>query len=112
MAMIRAANLGLRFLLELCLLAALCFWGLHSGPNLPARIGLGVGAPLLAALVWGSFIAPRATRPVRLPVRLLLEVLLFGLAAAGLTLAGRPRLALALALIYLINAALLLLWRQ
>src|SRR5689334_23481657 len=62
---LHAANLGLRFLLELCMLAALGYWGFQAGDGPVLKIVLGLGAPLLAAVVWGLFIAPRAIRPVR-----------------------------------------------
>jgi Protein of unknown function (DUF2568) len=109
---VQAANLGLRFLLELSALAALGYWGLHAAPAWPARLGLGLGAPLLAAVVWGAFVAPRAAVPVPAPVRLLPEVAVFGAAAAALAAAGQPRLAAALALAAALNRALLAVWRQ
>ena len=55
MIVLKYANLALAFFLELCALAALGYWGFVTGEGLPARIGLGVGAPLLAAVLWGAF---------------------------------------------------------
>jgi hypothetical protein len=52
---IKNANLLLRFLLELCALAALGYWGFKTGGGMAAKVGLGIGAPLAAALVWGCF---------------------------------------------------------
>ena len=57
---IKYANMGLSFLVELCLLAAFAYWGAHTGQELAAKIGLGVGAPLLGAIFWGVFMSPRA----------------------------------------------------
>lgn len=53
------------------------------------RIVAGIGAPLLAVLVWSLFVAPKATVPVPAGVRLLLEVAVFAAAAVALAAAGR-----------------------
>lgn len=58
MEIIKSANLLLRFLLELCILAVLGYWGFKTGRELLLKIGLGIGAPLLAAVVWATFVAP------------------------------------------------------
>ena len=112
MDLIKAANLGLRFLLELCALAALAYWGYHAGSSRPVKIALAVGVPLLAAIVWGLFVAPKAT--VKLPgaAVLLLQVLIFGAAALGLVAAGRTPLALLFAAVVLLNAILMAIWGQ
>jgi hypothetical protein len=57
---VKAANLALRFLLELAALAALGYWGATVDADTAARVALGVGLPLAAALFWGMFVAPRA----------------------------------------------------
>ena len=76
--MTQFANLALRFLLELCALGALGYWGFKIGRGLIVKVGLGIGAPLLAALVWGTLGAPDA--PVLLPglLHLLLELVSSG----------------------------------
>jgi hypothetical protein len=107
--LIRGANLALRFLLELCALGALGYWGFKTGGGLIAKIGLGIGAPLIAAVVWGTFLSPQA--PVRLSglLVLILQALVFGSAAAGLVATGHRTLAL---VFVVINAALMYLWGQ
>ena len=112
METVKAANLGLRFLLELCALAALGYWGFHSGRGLPAKLGLGLGAPLLAAVIWGVFVAPKASVRVPTAVWLLLQLAIFGAAMAGLVAAGHPRLAWALGAAVAINGLLMYAWRQ
>lgn len=110
--MIRSANLALRFLLELCALAAFAYWGIQTGQGLIAKIVLGVGAPLLTAIVWGTFVAPRAAaRPPRL-MTFVLGLVILGLSAAALAVAGHPALATAFALIIALNAVLLYAWDQ
>ncbi|HSH82423.1 MAG TPA: alpha/beta fold hydrolase [Herpetosiphonaceae bacterium] len=87
------------------------FPGFQTGRRLIVKLILGIGTPLLAALVWGTFIAPRASVPVPTPVWLLLQLVIFGLAAA-LAAAGRPELALALVVAVVLNGALMYVWRQ
>jgi quinol-cytochrome oxidoreductase complex cytochrome b subunit len=112
MQAIKTANLALRFLLELCALAALAYWGAEVGRGLLLKLVLGIGAPLVAAVVWGTFVAPKATVPVSTPIRILIEVVIFGLAAGGLVVAGRPALAWALLIVFVINDVLLYAWGQ
>ena len=38
MGVIKAANLALRFILELCALGALAYWGFHNGQGLALKI--------------------------------------------------------------------------
>jgi hypothetical protein len=109
---IKGANLALRFLLELCALVALGYWGFTTASGAITKVALGIGAPLVAAIMWGVFVAPRA--PVALPrfVVLLLQVLIFGSAAAGLIATGHRALALAFAVVVVINAILMYAWGQ
>ena len=84
----RVANLALRFLLELAALAGLAYWGAHTGSG-AERIALAIAAPLLAAVVWGLWCAPKAGRRLPQPGRTVLEAAVFGLGAAGLVAAGQ-----------------------
>ena len=92
---LRGVTLTVRFLCELALLAALAFWGFGAGEGIGAW-ALGIGAPVLAAAVWGAFVAPRARWPVPAPVRVAIELVLFGVAAAALAAAGQPGAAVVL----------------
>jgi len=112
LATIKAGNLALAFLLELCILAALGYWGWHTGSGTVARVALGIGLPLLAAVVWGMLLAPKAAFPLPLPAHLALKVAIFALAALALAAAGRPALAWVFAVIVALNLALLYVWRQ
>jgi hypothetical protein len=47
----RAANLALRFLLELAALAGLAYWGCNTGHSAVGDVALGIAAPLAAAAV-------------------------------------------------------------
>jgi len=109
---IKGANLALRFLLELCALGALGYWGFKTGGGLIAKIGLGIGAPLVTAVVWGTFVSPQA--PVELPglLVLALQVLVFGSATTALVATGHRTLALVFVVIIVINAILMYAWGQ
>jgi hypothetical protein len=98
--------LGLRFVLELSALAALAWWGFQEGGTTLTRIVLGVGAPAVAAVVWGSFVAPRARFEVPRAVRILIEALVFASAAVALVAVGRTVLAIAFAVLVLANSGL------
>ena len=112
MDLIKGANLLLRFLLELCALGAVGYWGFKTGSGMAAKIGLGIGAPLVVAAVWAVFVSPQA--PVQLPqlFSLLLQVVVFGCAAAALAATGHRTLALAFLAIVVINAVLMYVWGQ
>jgi hypothetical protein len=101
----RYANDGLRFLLELSALAALAYWGFEEFGG-AAQWLLGLGAPLVAAAVWGAFVAPKASRPTVDPVRLLLELAVFGSGVVALLLAGSTVLAVVLAALVALHLAL------
>jgi quinol-cytochrome oxidoreductase complex cytochrome b subunit len=93
-------NLAVRFILEITALVSLGYWGWQIGEGWVSYL-LAVGAPILAALVWGTFAVPgdpsrsgKAPVPVPGLVRLILELLIFGLAcwalfATGLMTQGR-----------------------
>jgi Protein of unknown function (DUF2568) len=112
MELIQTANVVLRFLLELAVLAALGFWGFHTGTRRLAQVALLVGTPLLATVVWGIFVAPASPRDLPDPWRLLVELVVFGAAAAGLLAAGRPAVGVVFALLAVLNALLLRVWGQ
>ncbi|MDP9437635.1 MAG: YrdB family protein [Actinomycetota bacterium] len=107
----KPVNLAARFLLELCALGALGYWGFAVGWNPVAKLALGLGAPLLAAAVWGLFVAPKAVVPLNMPLRLVPEALVFGSAVAALFATGHPLLAACLAVLVAVNRALVLAWK-
>jgi len=99
-------NLALAFVLELCGLAAFGYWGAHTGTHTLTSVALGVGAPLVAALLWGVFAAPRA--PAASPAAAAVVQVVFFLAAAlALGITGHPRLAATFLILVLVNSALL-----
>ncbi len=105
MSAVRAVTLGVRFLCELGMLAALAIWGAHVGEG-PWAVALAVGAPLAAAAIWGAFVAPKARWPVPLGARVAIELVLFGAASLALWSAGPPVLAIVLAALALATSVL------
>ncbi len=63
-------------LCELFAIVTLALWG-FAGFELPWNIVAGIGAPLLAILVWALFVSPRAVVPVHPFVRALVELLVY-----------------------------------
>ena len=108
----RAANLAVRFALELCMLAALGYTGFQLGDGIATGIALAVALPLAAAIVWGVAIARKARRRAPDPGRAVLELFIFAAAAAGLVVTGQAVLGLVLAAAALVNVALLFAWDQ
>jgi hypothetical protein len=105
-------NLALRFLLEMAALVAIGYWGFdqHSGIW---RFVIGIGGPVLAAALWGTFAVPgdrsrSGSAPVPVPgvVRLTLELCLFAFAAWALYDAGSTLLAGLLAGITIVHYVL------
>ena len=93
-------------MLELCALTALGYWGVRTGAGPITKTVLGLGAPFLAAILWGTFAAPRA--PVTLPfVRFGAKLLVFGSAVVALYATAHPTLALTFAALVVANEATL-----
>lgn len=110
--MIKTLNIGLRFLLELCLLVIFGYWGFKVGNNLTAKILLGLGAPFLVAIIWGAFLAPKSSMRLHLPWSLVVELLIWGLAMVALFGVDKVNLAFALGALYVVNKVLMLVWKQ
>ena len=94
-----------RFFLELATLAALAYWGFSEFGGV-AQWVLGLGAPLLVALVWGRFMSPKASHPTVDPVRLVIEFVVFGSGVAALFAAGATLLAVLFAVLAAVHLAL------
>ena len=88
--------LGLRFVLELALVASVGLVGarLTTAPVLGWVLAAGLVA--VAVAIWGVFIAPRRRIDLSLAVRVIIELTLFASAAWGLAWIGQPTLGLAL----------------
>ncbi|PFK27804.1 hypothetical protein COI93_24500 [Bacillus cereus] len=52
----RNVNLVIRFLLELCALVSLGYWGFQVGKSVYTKFVFCIGSPLMFAILWGVFI--------------------------------------------------------
>jgi hypothetical protein len=82
------ALLAVRFLAELGLLACLGVGGWQLGDSALGSAVLALVLPLVAAAAWGRWVAPRASRRLRDPGRLGVEVTLFAVALVLVLAAG------------------------
>jgi hypothetical protein len=112
LTLLKNVNLALAFFLELGVLAALGYWGFYTGQGSFARIGLGIGAPVVAVVVWALFGAPQAVRRLKGLWFLILRVVFFGSAAVALFAASQRVLSVVFALVFVVNLALIYAWAQ
>ncbi len=105
-------NLGIRFMLELCILIIFGYWGFKTGNNALMKFLLGIGSSILFAVVWGTFLAPKSSMRLDEPWLFLLELVLFALAIWALYSSGKINLTTSFGVIYLLNKILMIIWRQ
>jgi hypothetical protein len=100
---LHAANEALAFLLELCMLAALAWWGATAVSTLAGRVALAIICPLVAVIGWALFAAPRAR--VRLPLAgvLAVKAVAFAAGTAALYAVGQHVLANVFAIVAAVN---------
>src|SRR5437868_6480791 len=98
-------NLIVRFLLEIAMLIVLGYWGWHLS-GIWRYIGA-TGLPIAAATLWGVFRIPNDPKPATItipgPLRLLLELGLFGFANWALYDLGYSTLSLIMAAVVTIH---------
>jgi phosphoglycerol transferase MdoB-like AlkP superfamily enzyme len=97
--------------LELGAFAAFAYWGAKTGPTALAVV-LACVAPALAIVSWAILAAPKSPRRLPRAARLPFELSVFALAAAALFVAVSPVVAIAFAIVVLVNAALLVAFDQ
>jgi hypothetical protein len=100
------------FVLELCMLAALAYWGAQAGGSTVGDVVLAIAAPLAAAAVWGRYAAPRSPRRLPRAPRVALESCVFAIAAWALVAAGAPLAAVVFAALVALDTVLLLRWES
>jgi hypothetical protein len=105
-------NVALAFLLELAMLAAFGYWGFYGDKSVAVKWILGIGLPVLTAVLWGMYLAPRAAHRLGNISGNLLSLILFLCGAAALYYTGHTLLAIIFAAIAILNRALILLWKQ
>jgi len=71
---------GIRFLCEVFAIVSLSIWGFVTFPYW-LNLAVGIGAPLLAIVLWGLFRAPKAVLAVDPFVKAIVEIAVMGTAA-------------------------------
>jgi Protein of unknown function (DUF2568) len=105
-------NEVLAFLLEIIALLILADWGWHRGAATGTRLLQAIGAPLLAAVVWGLFAAPRARYKIPLAGQLAVKVAVFGWATWALFDLRLPVLGLVFAVVVIVNMTAATVWHR
>lgn len=100
------------FLLELAMLGALGYWGFSAGGSLPLKWLLGIGVPAALIAFWSVFMAPNSTRRLAWPWVPIVSLVLFLGSALALYSAGAHDAGAVLAVVSIVNVALVLIWRQ
>jgi hypothetical protein len=105
-------NLVVRFGTELGALTSLAIWGYQLGGDSARGILLAAAFALGMAAVWGAVIAPKASRRLSDPARLVVEACVFTLATAAIAAVAGAVLATGYALLVAVNIALMFVWGQ
>ncbi len=103
----KATALGIRFALELCILASLVALAVHLTVPIPAQVLLGLAFCAATAAVWGTFLSPKRRYEIGAAGRLVLEASIFVGTALILNYLGSSALAIALVLIAAANRIVL-----
>lgn len=110
--MLKTTNLALSFFLELIMLAAFSYWGFYGEKSIWIKWLLGIGIPLMVAIVWGLYLAPNSKRRLNITAGGIVSSVLFLGAAIALYQTGYSALAIILAIIMIFNRISSLLWKQ
>ena len=109
---LKQLNAGFRFILEMLALVALFLLGLSLSDSFVIQLTLAMALPLLAMIVWGAFVAPKATRRLDDPARLAVELVVWFAGVLAFGLAVSWILAILFGLAVLISLALMFYWGQ
>jgi hypothetical protein len=109
---LRAVSAGLRFLLELAGLTAVAYWGVTVGDSLLQQVALALGAVVLFVGVWGLFVAPKAVRRLGDPGRLVVELVVFGVAVGALVSVGEMVVGVGFGLLVVVSEVLVVVLGQ
>lgn len=101
---LHALNEGLAFLLEIVALVLLAYWGFHVGSNTAVQWLLGLGAPAVMIVVWGTFAAPKARVKLPLAGVMAVKVVVFAAATAAGYAAGWRAFSIVFGVVALVNA--------
>ena len=96
-------NLAIRFIVEVFGVGALGYWGFQASSSGPARIALGIGAPLALVVVWAIVVAPTAGNALSRSERNAIGTALLAATAVALAAAGQPLVAVVFGAVVVLN---------
>ncbi|KQQ94106.1 4-amino-4-deoxy-L-arabinose transferase [Leifsonia sp. Leaf325] len=96
----------LRFLLEIFAVVTLGIWGFLAWPLPWPGALIGIGAPLLAILLWGLFRSPKAVFRIDPFGKAIVEILVMGSAALAWWQLGQPIVAAVFAVVATISGVI------
>jgi hypothetical protein len=94
-----------RFFLEIFVFVTFAWWGFASWA-LPWNIVAGIGAPVIAILLWALFRSPKAVFGVDAFVKSLVEIAIMAAAAFAWWSLGQPVIAVLLALVATVSGVI------
>jgi Protein of unknown function (DUF2568) len=106
---VESANLAVRFILEICVLVALGYWGWKTGDG-TMRWVLAVGSVVAAIVVWSLFVSPNPTIELARPIRLVIEFVVWAAAAAALWATALRALAVVFIVVAVVSGTLNYIW--
>jgi Protein of unknown function (DUF2568) len=108
----RSLNLAFRFALELLALLALFLLGMSLSGDFLVQLILALAMPALVIVVWALYVAPRASRRLPDPTRLVVESVIWLVAALAYLIAVDIVVAVLFAAAVVINLVLMFTWGQ
>jgi hypothetical protein len=106
MNIIKQINQLLVFFVELGMLVSLGYAGFHMGKSILVKYLLAIVLPLITAVIWGIWEAPRSPYRLYQPFRSLLAMFLFLLAAFLLYTTGKKEIAIIFGITALVTQCL------
>ncbi|WP_127794140.1 YrdB family protein [Agromyces sp. LHK192] len=96
----------LRFLLEIFAIVSLGIFGFAAFPLPWPGVLIGIGAPVLAILLWALFRSPKAVFAVDPFVKALVEIAVFSSAAIAWWIMGQPIVAVVFAVVAAVSGVI------
>ncbi|MBS1772815.1 MAG: YrdB family protein [Bacteroidetes bacterium] len=112
MTLLKTLNLALAFILELFMLYAMGYWGFHLKQSTGIRWFVGIGLPVVVAIVWGIFLAPKSVMQTPPTVKMLGKLVLMESSAVLLYTTGKTNMAITFAIATAVNIMLVFVWKQ
>lgn len=112
MNVIKYLNLLVSFLLEVALLIVAGYWGFQQGESVLMKYTLALAIPVVIAILWGIFAAPKSKKRLENPFRIVFKLTLFSLAVFFSYQMGLLLLAIIIAIITCINLVMAFVFLQ